>query len=117
MASATSNQHSEQSWNRTNFGSILLGVGLLAGTLYLLYLGFKFLQTPEVYVAGFIDPLEQPLALKSIITLFAIVWGVAGMAIVFYLLNLIADALPYYCLLYTSPSPRDKRQSRMPSSA
>ena len=23
----------------------------------------------------------------------------------------------YYCLLYTSPSPRDKRQSRMPSSA
>ena len=26
-------------------------------------------------------------------------------------------ALPYGCLLYTSPSPRDKRQSRMPSSA
>ena len=26
-------------------------------------------------------------------------------------------ALSYYCLLYTSPSPRDKRQSRMPSSA
>ena len=24
---------------------------------------------------------------------------------------------PYSCLLYTSPSPRDKRQSRMPSSA
>ena len=24
---------------------------------------------------------------------------------------------PYPCLLYTSPSPRDKRQSRMPSSA
>ena len=26
-------------------------------------------------------------------------------------------ALPYICLLYTSPSPRDKRQTRMPSSA
>ena len=26
-------------------------------------------------------------------------------------------ALPWVCLLYTSPSPRDKRQSRMPSSA
>ena len=25
--------------------------------------------------------------------------------------------LSYFCLLYTSPSPRDKRQSRMPSSA
>ena len=24
---------------------------------------------------------------------------------------------PFFCLLYTSPSPRDKRQSRMPSSA
>ena len=29
----------------------------------------------------------------------------------------ICIALSYTCLLYTSPSPRDKRQSRMPSSA
>ena len=28
-----------------------------------------------------------------------------------------ADVKVYTCLLYTSPSPRDKRQSRMPSSA
>ena len=27
------------------------------------------------------------------------------------------DGLPYICLLYTSPSPRDQRGSRMPSSA
>ena len=27
------------------------------------------------------------------------------------------DIMSYGCLLYTSPSPRDKRQSRMPSSA
>ena len=27
------------------------------------------------------------------------------------------DLTDYICLLYTSPSPRDKRQSRMPSSA
>ena len=27
------------------------------------------------------------------------------------------DAYDRFCLLYTSPSPRDKRQSRMPSSA
>ena len=25
--------------------------------------------------------------------------------------------IPYYCLLYTSPSPRDRTRSRMPSSA
>ena len=29
----------------------------------------------------------------------------------------LAGVQLYYCLLYTSPSPRDKRQSRMPSSA
>ena len=35
--------------------------------------------------------------------------------------KLVRDAsnrrIPIICLLYTSPSPRDKRQSRMPSSA
>ena len=32
--------------------------------------------------------------------------------------NLSLRGTPYFiCLLYTSPSPRDKRQSRMPSSA
>ena len=29
----------------------------------------------------------------------------------------LTDKIYYNCLLYTSPSPRDKRQSRMPSSA
>ena len=29
----------------------------------------------------------------------------------------VPDGCSYSCLLYTSPSPRDKRQSRMPSSA
>ena len=33
------------------------------------------------------------------------------------LLFVIPAAYSYACLLYTSPSPRDKRQSRMPSSA
>ena len=33
------------------------------------------------------------------------------------LMQIAADAKVPSCLLYTSPSPRDKRQSRMPSSA
>ena len=37
----------------------------------------------------------------------------AGLKAIFVSLNHV----PYTCLLYTSPSPRDKRQSRMPSSA
>ena len=40
---------------------------------------------------------------------------------VFGLLQTVADALKYVvkeiCLLYTSPSPRDRQKSRMPSSA
>ena len=35
----------------------------------------------------------------------------------FYELNRFLGVLTLFCLLYTSPSPRDKRQSRMPSSA
>ena len=31
--------------------------------------------------------------------------------------NLPEYAAPYVCLLYTSPSPRDRTRSRMPSSA
>ena len=31
--------------------------------------------------------------------------------------GLVSQLGPSACLLYTSPSPRDKRQSRMPSSA
>ena len=34
-----------------------------------------------------------------------------------YYRNLSAEGVLSFCLLYTSPSPRDKRQSRMPSSA
>ena len=33
------------------------------------------------------------------------------------LIDVILSTKPENCLLYTSPSPRDKRQSRMPSSA
>ena len=32
-------------------------------------------------------------------------------------INPLNSTVPEACLLYTSPSPRDKRQSRMPSSA
>ena len=34
-----------------------------------------------------------------------------------YQLDFNKEEHPVACLLYTSPSPRDKRQSRMPSSA
>ena len=33
------------------------------------------------------------------------------------IVDTVEDALYYSCLLYTSPSPRDRTRSRMPSSA
>ena len=33
------------------------------------------------------------------------------------LIMFICNHCPYVCLLYTSPSPRDRQKSRMPSSA
>ena len=32
-------------------------------------------------------------------------------------IHLVLDFAFYFCLLYTSPSPRDRQKSRMPSSA
>ena len=55
------------------------------------------LEAPEVSVTG--------IALNSI-SLFEQEWGLT-----------LRARNPNDCLLYTSPSPRDKRQSRMPSSA
>ena len=44
-------------------------------------------------------------------------WQIPGMALVVIDDGEIIYSQAYGCLLYTSPSPRDKRQSRMPSSA
>ena len=53
------------------------------------------------------------------------IWYSLGIVAVIVILTIINRAMytnyrrdsRYCCLLYTSPSPRDKRQSRMPSSA
>ena len=43
--------------------------------------------------------------------------AILGLAVILALTVGITVKAPFVCLLYTSPSPRDKRQSRMPSSA
>ena len=47
----------------------------------------------------------------------AIAHGLSAMKNEIERLNLIIDGVNNSCLLYTSPSPRDQRGSRMPSSA
>ena len=72
--------------------------------------------TPELGgVAGsvnlsFAPPIDQPALLEGLIAPIDSGDGEQDH-------ELDHDDLPGLCLLYTSPSPRDKRQSRMPSSA
>ena len=65
------------------------------------------------------DPQRSVLLLERLTSEdLTAVWDEEAVAVI---AGLYADLhiapLPQVCLLYTSPSPRDKRQSRMPSSA
>ena len=76
---------------------------LMAGFLVMfMACGFCMLE------AGLVRSKNTTMQLTKNISLFSIA------AVGYYL---IGYNLMYPCLLYTSPSPRDKRQSRMPSSA
>ena len=57
---------------------------------------------------------DADLSLLNNKTIAIIGYGSQGHA---HALNLKDSGMDVICLLYTSPSPRDKRQSRMPSSA
>ena len=90
---------------------------------------FEYIQIlgQEVYKILFVlVPILVSVAM--IVWLDRRVWGLVqkrkGPNVVgpFGLLQTLADALKYIfkeiiCLLYTSPSPRDREKSRMPSSA
>ena len=76
---------------------LLLGMGLPTTANYVVVASLMAMVLVDVgNASGFVFPL------------------IAVHLFVFYF-GLMADVTP--CLLYTSPSPRDKRQSRMPSSA
>ena len=86
-----------------------------------------FLPTPNNYLwaallfglAAATDWMDGYLARKwgQITPFGAFLDPVADKLIVVTALLLLIDSHSSICLLYTSPSPRDKRQSRMPSSA
>ena len=70
--------------------------------------------------------LDRPGITPDRLTVLGLALGVASavtagfqlwwVALVLWLVSRIADGLDA-CLLYTSPSPRDRQKSRMPSSA
>ena len=79
------------------------------------------------YIENFIFTAQINIVFQTVIFLFSAFWDAAammllGMAFMKWDIFDASRDLSFYiiatsCLLYTSPSPRDKRQSRMPSSA
>ena len=57
-------------------------------------------------------PLERPQALAAVLGILILAGGLLGQLLVPELISQFQ-----HCLLYTSPSPRDRQKSRMPSSA
>ena len=68
---------------------------LVANSIAVNEMGFGYSNPPIIYI----DPAPED--------------GINAQAVS----RINQDGQVYDCLLYTSPSPRDKRQSRMPSSA
>ena len=72
-------------------------------------------QDPDVILVGELRDLETIEAAISAAETGHIVFGTLHTNSAQGTVNRIIDAFP--CLLYTSPSPRDRQKSRMPSSA
>ena len=91
-----------------------------------LYLGIvSFVESsffpipPDVMIVPMVlAKKDSYLKIFLIATVFSVLGGVFGYLIGYLFIDLAMHVIEFYsCLLYTSPSPRDKRQSRMPSSA
>ena len=89
--------------------------------LFILWVGvFKFkkkLKTENEFILS-----GRKLSIVGFIATLVTTWyggilGVGENTLLYGIQTWFIFALPYYCLLYTSPSPRDRTRSRMPSSA
>ena len=97
--------------------------------LILIVLGMPLLTAVSIFILRSIPDLREGATLVGATGLFAsVIWLVSTMADGAPVEAVLGQAAPGLifafklepigaCLLYTSPSPRDKRQSRMPSSA
>ena len=98
--------------NKLDDIAILVGRSLLG--LYFLGPGIAKVFDYTNYVA-IMQANEVPLTLVAlpIVILIQVIGGI----MLILNQNVKVSALSLFCLLYTSPSPRDAHESRMPSSA
>ena len=97
------------------FGVLMIPTLLAATTCFIV----AFIAAPPVDIDGIREPVAGSLLYGNNIISGAVVPSSNAIGLHFYPIWEAAslDEWLYNCLLYTSPSPRDKRQSRMPSSA
>ena len=94
---------------------------IAAFLVFLMQAGFLLIEAGEVRAKNSISVAQKNVSdmLISVAAYalggFGIMYGLSLGS--FFGLGGVSDALLQTCLLYTSPSPRDQRGSRMPSSA
>src|SRR5665811_2269728 len=92
---------------------VLAGVGLTIGTAVFVAAEFAFVALDKTTVQKAIE--QGDAAAKPVLTsLSQLSTQLSASQVGITLTTLL---LGYLCLLYTSPSPRDRTRSRMPSSA
>ena len=99
----------QKRFEKTSRSDLVKRGALVGDQRYMLTLDIKGkFNRPEVYANERLMPLLSGLLSSNLrIASFGCVTALPG----------AEDQPIHLCLLYTSPSPRDKRQSRMPSSA
>ena len=95
---------SQKSFNLFCLSCLILGMGAAFNHQY------RFAAAESV------EKDKIPKAISTLL-LAGIVSAFLGISLANYTKDLIQDQLYVGCLLYTSPSPRDRQKSRMPSSA
>ena len=94
-------------------GGLMLGVGLVGCSDS--EEGWESVTVDRITVSHPTEWVEKPPENENFTKNFTD--GPHGMQIAGHYSDDTEPTLAWSCLLYTSPSPRDKRQSRMPSSA
>ena len=99
--------------NGTTFQSSTVFSGLTAGTYTIYYIDDNGCDTSENFTLNDPQDLSGSISISSQVNCFD---GCDG-ELTFQVNNILTGTPGNPCLLYTSPSPRDRTRSRMPSSA
>ena len=78
----------------TPVGQVIYAVGILIVTAAIFYFGFDYLRTNATRAQGF-D--------KLLVVLISIVWGVGGIWLFFYVINIFVELLPFHVQQMVQP--------------